>query len=78
MSVAENTTAVTKVVATEFGYRTDAGLLIVPVASGGGADASKFVIDATTGALAFKTQPNLRPRPVPSRLPTSMMLRCRY
>ena len=31
---------------------------IVPVASGGGADASKFVIDATTGALAFKTAPN--------------------
>src|SRR5262249_4150614 len=31
---------------------------IVPVASGGGADAAKFTIDANTGALSFVTPPN--------------------
>ena len=58
MSVAENTTAVTKVVATNSDTGQTLAYSIVPVASGGGADASKFVIDATTGALAFKTAPN--------------------
>ena len=58
MSVAENTTAVTKVVATDSDTGQTLAYSIVPVASGGGADASKFVIDATTGALAFKTAPN--------------------
>ena len=58
VSVAENTTAVTKVVATNSDTGQTLTYSIVPVASGGGADASKFVIDATTGALAFKTAPN--------------------
>ena len=58
MSVAENTTAVTKVVATDSDTGQTLAYSIVPVASGGGADASKFVIDATTGALAFNTAPN--------------------
>ena len=58
VSVAENTTAVTKVVATNSDTGQTLAYSIVPVASGGGADASKFVIDATTGALAFKTAPN--------------------
>jgi Ca2+-binding RTX toxin-like protein len=58
VSVAENTTAVTKVVATDSDTGQTLAYSIVPVASGGGADASKFVIDATTGALAFNTAPN--------------------
>ena len=78
MSVAENTTAVTKVVATDSDTGQTLAYSIVPVASGGGADASKFVIDATTGALAFKTAPNFEAPTDALALPTSMMLRCRY
>lgn len=53
ISFAENGTAVTKVAATD----VDAGSKIVYAISGG-ADASKFTIDAKTGALAFKTAPD--------------------
>ena len=52
-SVAENTTAVTTVTATD----EDAGS-VVSFSIVGGADASKFKINATTGALSFVTAPN--------------------
>jgi Ca2+-binding RTX toxin-like protein/peptidoglycan/xylan/chitin deacetylase (PgdA/CDA1 family) len=52
-SVAENTTAVTTVTAVD----PDAGATVTYSISGG-ADASKFTINGTTGALAFKTAPN--------------------
>jgi hypothetical protein len=51
--IAENTTAVTTVTATD----PDAGQTL-SYSINGGADASKFAINATTGALAFVTAPN--------------------
>jgi hypothetical protein len=53
VSVAENTTAVTTVKATD----PDVGQTL-SYSIFGGADASKFTINATTGALAFLTAPN--------------------
>ena len=53
VSIAENTTAVTTVTATD----PDAGQTL-SYAIVGGADAAKFTINATTGALAFVTAPN--------------------
>ena len=52
-SIAENTTVVTTVTATD----PDAGQTL-SYAIVGGADAAKFTINATTGALAFGTAPN--------------------
>jgi c-di-GMP-related signal transduction protein len=52
-SIAENTKAVTTVVATD----PDASTTLVYSISGG-ADASKFSIDSVTGALSFVTAPN--------------------
>ena len=52
-SVAENSTAVTTVTATD----PDAGQTL-SYSIVGGADAAKFTINATTGALAFVTAPN--------------------
>ena len=53
ISVAENTTAVTTVTATD----PDAGATLAYSISGG-ADAAKFAINATTGALSFVAAPN--------------------
>ena len=54
VSVAENTTAVTTVTATDADLPAQAlGFSIV-----GGADAARFAIDATTGALSFKAAPD--------------------
>ena len=53
VSVAENTTAVTTVTATD----TDAGATLT-YSIIGGADAAKFTINATTGVLAFVSAPN--------------------
>ena len=53
VSVAENTTAVTTVTATD----PDAGA-IVTFSIAGGADAAKFSIDPTTGVLSFVTAPD--------------------
>ncbi len=53
VSVAENSTAVTTVTATD----PDAGAT-VSFSLAGGADASKFAINATTGALSFITAPD--------------------
>ncbi|MGX7897087.1 cadherin repeat domain-containing protein, partial [Tsuneonella sp. HG222] len=53
VNVAENTTAVTTVVASDVDAGTTITYSIV-----GGADAAKFTIDAATGALAFVTAPN--------------------
>ena len=53
VSIAENTTAVTTVTATD----PDAGQTL-SYSIVGGADAAKFTINATTGALAFVTAPN--------------------
>jgi uncharacterized protein YjiK/2',3'-cyclic-nucleotide 2'-phosphodiesterase (5'-nucleotidase family)/Ca2+-binding RTX toxin-like protein len=53
VSVAENGTAVTTVTATD----ADAGTTLTYAISGG-ADASKFAINATTGALTFVTAPD--------------------
>ena len=53
VSIAENTTAVTTVTATD----PDAGQTL-SYSIIGGADAAKFTINATTGALAFVTAPN--------------------
>ena len=53
VSVAENSTAVTTVTATD----PDAGTTL-SYSIAGGADAAKFTINATTGALAFVTAPN--------------------
>jgi Ca2+-binding RTX toxin-like protein len=52
VSVVENTTAVTTVTATD----QDVGTTLT-YSIAGGADAGKFAIDATTGALSFKTAP---------------------
>jgi VCBS repeat-containing protein len=52
-SIAENTTAVTTVTATD----PDAGQTL-SYSIGGGADAGKFTIGSTTGALSFITAPN--------------------
>ena len=57
LSMAENQTAVTTVVATDPDAGTTLGYSIV-----GGADAAKFTINATTGALAFLTAPNFEVR----------------
>jgi Ca2+-binding RTX toxin-like protein len=53
VSIAENTTAVTTVTATD----PDAGQTL-SYSIAGGPDASKFAINVTTGALAFVTAPN--------------------
>ncbi|MBR1241576.1 VCBS repeat-containing protein [Bradyrhizobium sp. AUGA SZCCT0274] len=53
VSIAENTTAVTSLAATD----PDAGQTLT-YSVVGGADASKFTINATTGALAFTAAPN--------------------
>ncbi|HMS83318.1 MAG TPA: DUF4347 domain-containing protein, partial [Nitrospira sp.] len=53
ISVAENSTAVTTVTATD----ADAGATLTYSISGG-ADASKFTINSSTGALSFITAPN--------------------
>ena len=53
ISIAENTTAVTTVTATD----ADAGSTLTYSISGG-ADAAKFSIDATTGALSFVSAPD--------------------
>ncbi|UPK40778.1 cadherin domain-containing protein (plasmid) [Bradyrhizobium sp. 186] len=53
VSVAENSTAVTTVVASDLDAGSTLSYAIV-----GGADAAKFTIDSTTGALAFATAPN--------------------
>ena len=53
ISIAENTTAVTTVTATD----PDTGQTLSYSISGG-ADASKFTIGSTTGALSFVTAPN--------------------
>ena len=53
VSIAENTTAVTTVTATDPDVGQTLSYSII-----GGADASKFTIDATTGALSFVTAPN--------------------
>jgi hypothetical protein len=53
VSIAENTTAVTTVAATDPDAGQTLGYSIV-----GGADASKFTINASSGALAFVTAPN--------------------
>src|SRR4029077_3580354 len=58
VSVAENSTAVTTVTSTDPDAGQTLTYAIVPVASGGAADAAKFTINATTGALAFVTAPN--------------------
>ena len=52
-TLAENTTAVTTVTATDPDVGQTLSYSII-----GGADASKFTIDATTGALSFVTAPN--------------------
>ena len=52
VSVAENTTVVTTVTSTDPDGPAPAYSIV------GGADASKFTINATTGALAFVTAPN--------------------
>ena len=52
VSIQENTTAVTTVVA------TDADFASLTYSISGGADAAKFTINATTGALAFVAAPN--------------------
>ncbi|MEO8245107.1 MAG: cadherin domain-containing protein, partial [bacterium] len=53
VSIAENSTAVTTVVATD----ADAGATL-SYSIAGGADAAKFTIDATTGALSFISAPD--------------------
>lgn len=53
ISIAENTTAVTTVTATD----SDGSAALVYSISGG-ADAAKFTIDATTGVLAFASAPD--------------------
>ena len=53
VSIAENTTAVTTVTATDPDVGQTLSYSII-----GGADASKFTIGATTGALSFVTAPN--------------------
>jgi Ca2+-binding RTX toxin-like protein len=53
VSVAENSTAVTTLTATDPDAGSTVSFSIV-----GGADASKFTINATTGALSFVTAPN--------------------
>ena len=53
MSVVENTTAVTTVTATDPDIGQNRSYSII-----GGADAGKFTIGATTGALSFITAPN--------------------
>ena len=52
-TVAENTTAVTTVTATDPDVGQTLSYSII-----GGADASKFTIDSNTGALSFVTAPN--------------------
>ena len=53
VSIAENTTAVTTVTATDPDVGQTLSYSII-----GGADASKFTIDSSTGALSFVTAPN--------------------
>ncbi len=54
VNVAENSTAVTTVTATD----TDLPAQTISYAINGGADAAKFSIDASTGALSFVVAPN--------------------
>jgi len=57
VDIAENSTAVSQIAAID---PTNEALIysIVPVASGGGSDAVKFVINSQTGALSFSTAPD--------------------
>ena len=59
VSVAENTTAVTTVIATDPDAEQALSYSIV-----GGADETRFTINSTTGALAFVTPPTSRRRPM--------------
>src|SRR5437867_4476807 len=54
VSTAENATAVTTVIATD----TDLPTQTLSYAISGGADAAKFTINATTGALSFVSAPD--------------------
>ena len=60
ISVAENSTAVTTVTATDPDIGETRTYSII-----GGADAAKFTIDATTGALSFAMRPTSRRPPTP-------------
>ena len=63
ISMAENTTAVTAVTATDVDLPAQTlTYSIVPVASGGGADAAKFAIDSSSGTLSFLAAPNFEAR----------------
>jgi hypothetical protein len=53
VSIAENTTAVTTVTATD-----GDGSAVIAYSISGGADAAKFTINSTTGVLAFATAPD--------------------
>ena len=69
VTVAENTTAVTTVVATD-----DFGTPFVYSITGG-ADAGEFQINAATGALTFVAAPTLKHRPMPTKT-TATSCRC--
>ena len=58
VNVAENTTAVTTVTATDPDAGQTLAFSIVPVVSGGAADGGLFTIDSSTGALSFITAPD--------------------
>ena len=71
VSIAENTTAVTTVTASD----ADAGATLT-YSIVGGADAASFTIDPVTGALSFVSAPNYETRPTPAAT-TSMTSPCR-
>ena len=54
VSVAENTTAVTTVTATDVDQPTQSLTFSIT----GGADAARFIIDSATGVLSFRTAPD--------------------
>ena len=60
VSVVENTTAVTSVTATDpdVGQTLTYAILLADSTNGAGADGSLFTINASTGALSFKSAPN--------------------
>ena len=66
VNVAENTTAVTTVTATD----ADLPAQTLTYSITGGADAAQFTIDATTGALTLRRRAGLRERP-PMPAPTT-------
>ena len=70
--VAENTTAVTTVIASD----TDVPAQTLSYSIAGGADAAKFTIDAGTGVLALSPPRTTRRRPTPAAT-TSMTCSCR-